>query len=368
MIVVVSCQHFPNDERIYHRQIKTLLKKNTFIRYFTRSNYDLDLSEPGLSHINLSSNLSIKSYSQKVLNYLKVSDPPDFLHIHEPELLDFAKLVKKKFHSKIIYDVHEDLDAMYRTFSRRSKIVKETIILYKSKIEKMHLKFVDHIILANYPLEKTVYHKLGFKPSVIENFPETKYISNFDNNGNRGLSIIYHGHIAPERGISDLIEAMPKVISEIPDISLTILGSFRTEEFEKQLKEYILKNKLFDNVFIKSQIPYVDVWEILNKNSLGIIPFRDNPLTQKNTPTKLFEMMASGCRIIASDLPPIRNYVSKTVHWIIPGNKFSIAKGIIDAFKSINKSDWIEKNRNLIKSKYNWESRMNDLMSLYNSK
>ena len=39
MIVIVSCQHFPDDERIYHRQIKTLLRQDISIKYFTRSEH-----------------------------------------------------------------------------------------------------------------------------------------------------------------------------------------------------------------------------------------------------------------------------------------------------------------------------------------
>ena len=135
----------------------------------------------------------------------------------------------------------------------------------------------------------------------------------------------------------------------------------------KLIKRFISKNKLYDHVYVKAQIPYEDIWAILNKQALGIIPFRDNPLTRNNTPTKLFEMMAAGCRIVVSDLPPIRNFVSDTVHWITPGDIESLAAGIIDSFLSINQTDWIKKNRNLVREKYNWESIINKFMALYNS-
>ncbi|MEC8899471.1 MAG: glycosyltransferase family 4 protein [Candidatus Neomarinimicrobiota bacterium] len=365
MIAVVSCHHFPDDERIYHREIKTLLGKNIFIRYFTRSESDLDLSKPGLKHINLSVNLSVKSYSKQILHQLQASEAPLFFHIHEPELLPLAKSVKQRFRATIIYDVHENLDAMYRTFSQRSKPVKETAIFLKNTNEKRHLKFIDRVVLANQPMENTVYDSQGFQPVVLENFPEIKYVTNVANNGNRGSSIIYHGHLAPERGIGDLMAALPTVISEIPDVYLTLLGSFRTTEYERQIKRYILKNNLRDHVHVKDQIPYGDIWAILNKHTVGVIPFRENPLTRNNTPTKLFEMMASGCRIAASNLPPIRNFISDTVHWTTPGDIPSLAVGIIEAFRSLNQPAWIKENRNLIRKKYNWESKINEFLKLY---
>jgi glycosyltransferase involved in cell wall biosynthesis len=366
MIAVVSCQHFPNDERIYHRQIKTLLRQNIFIRYFTRSESNLDLSEPGLKHINLSVNLSVKSYSKQILYQLQASEAPLFFHIHEPELLPLAKSVKQRFSAKIIYDVHENLDAMYRTFSQRSKPVKETAIFLRNANEKRHLRFVDRVVLANQPMENTVYDSRGFQPVVLENFPESKYVSNVANDGNRGSSIIYHGNLAPERGIGDLVAALPAVISEIPDAYLTLLGAFRTTEYEREIKRFISKNNLCDHVYVKDQIPYGDIWAILNKHTVGVIPFRENPLTMHNTPTKLFEMMAAGCCIAASDLPPIRNFILDTVHWTTPGDIPSLASGIIEAFRSLNQPAWIENNRNLIREKYNWESKINEFLKLYN--
>ena len=366
MIVIVSCQHFPDDERIYHRQIKTLLKQDISIRYFTRSESTLDLSEPGLRHFNLSLKLSIKSYSKQILRQLQVSKAPLFFHIHEPELLPLAKSVKQKLRSTIIYDVHENLDAMYRTFSQRSRLIKEASIYLKNFNEKRYLKFVDHIVLANRPLKKTVYESKGFQPLVLENFPEKKYVSGIKNKIELGHTIIYHGHLGPERGIHDLIAAMPTVLIKMPDARLTLLGTFRTKEFQNQVNRLVCELHLEKIVQIKSQIPHIEVWGELNQHAVGVIPFQDNLMWRNNTPTKLFEMMAAGCRIVVSDLPPIRNFVSDTVHWITPGDIPSLAAGIIDSFLSINQTDWIKKNRILVKEKYNWESIINKFIALYN--
>ena len=45
MVVIISCHHFPDDERIYHKQIKSLLKDGHRVLYYTRSNSSLNLSE-----------------------------------------------------------------------------------------------------------------------------------------------------------------------------------------------------------------------------------------------------------------------------------------------------------------------------------
>ncbi len=54
MIAVVTCGHRPDDERIYEREIKTLLKAGYKITYFTRWKGDSYLSEESLWHRNYS--------------------------------------------------------------------------------------------------------------------------------------------------------------------------------------------------------------------------------------------------------------------------------------------------------------------------
>ena len=52
MVAVISCSHFPDDERIYHREISTLHEKNYVIKYFTLSDLKTNLSQSGINHKN----------------------------------------------------------------------------------------------------------------------------------------------------------------------------------------------------------------------------------------------------------------------------------------------------------------------------
>ena len=107
---------------------------------------------------------------------------------------------------------------------------------------------------------------------------------------------------------------------------------------------------------------------MLQKHSIGVIPFRKTPLTEENTPTKLFEMMASGLEIVATDMLPIRNFVVDTIYWSKPGDSYSIGNAILNAFDQIDNSLNISKNQSLIKQKYNWENRKEQYSSLFDPK
>ena len=118
MVAIISCSHFPDDERIYHREISALHEKRYVIKYFTLSDSKINLNQPGINHMNYDlSKVSLHKYLDLVEEDL-VREPPKVVHIHEPELFSIAVKMKTLFNSKIIYDVHEDYISMIDTFSR----------------------------------------------------------------------------------------------------------------------------------------------------------------------------------------------------------------------------------------------------------
>ena len=127
MIAVVTCGHRPDDERIYEREIKTLLKARHEITYITRWNGDIVLSEENLWHRNYSEkDLSIRNYTNGILKDFKVLKP-SVVHIHEFELLPLAKKVKKLYNTKIIYDVHEANIELWDAFSSKPVGIKQVM-------------------------------------------------------------------------------------------------------------------------------------------------------------------------------------------------------------------------------------------------
>ena len=369
MIAIVSCHHPPDDERIYHKQIKTLIGKGCSIRYYTRSTSALDLTGPSIVHNNMNEKVSIKSFINKVFIELALLNDITFIQIHETELLPLLKKIKLRLtHIKTIYDIHENMEALYRTFSKRIKPLKEGLIFLRNYKESRYLKHVDQIILANVPMSTNPYVESGIPIIIIENFPELKRLNLNLSSTKKYLSLVYHGHLAPERGLKDLIEAMHHIKTVHSDVRLSLIGTFRTKEFKNKISNMIIELNLKDNINIIPQVPHDEVWMMLQKHSIGVIPFRKTPLTEENTPTKLFEMMASGLEIVATDMPPIRRFVVDTIYWSAPGDPFSIGNAILNAFDQLDNSFNISKNQNLIKQRYNWENRKEQYSSLFDLK
>ena len=364
MIAIVSCSHYPDDERIYHKEIKTLIKKNYIINYFTLSESKDNLSNKFINHINYSSvKYSIKEYMDLV--ELKIRETPTkVIHIHEPELFSLAISIKKLTGARIIYDVHEDYISMIYTFSRWNKHVKYLRAKYWLLKEKSFLKHVDEVIIASSTIVNSDFKTQGFCPVLLENFPLNTWVNSINISNKIKNSLIYHGNMGPERGIIELIEAMNHVIQNIPDATLSLIGGFRTIEYKDKVNRKIDMLGIRKHINLQGHILHQDIWPHLAKHAVGIIPFNKNPLTQINTPTKLFEFMASGCQLVVPSLKPITKYDFKAARFFKPGDVMTLSKMIIKSLKNNNQIG-VEYNLNKIKSDYNWDNNSHKLLKLY---
>ena len=364
MITIVSCSHYPDDERIYHKEIKTLAEKKYSINYFTLSVSEQNLSNKYINHINYSSaTTTIKEYIDLV--ELKIIETPTkVIHIHEPELFSLATNIKKILGAKIIYDVHEDYISMIYTFSRWNKYIKYLKAKYWLLKEKNFLKKVDEIIIASSTIVNSDFKTQGFSPLLLENFPSNTTLVDIDLNRKIKNSLIYHGNMGPERGIVELIDAMSHVIKIIPDATLSLIGGFRTIEYKRDVNGRIDMLGMRKHISLQDHILHKDVWQHLAEHTLGIIPFNENPLTKVNTPTKLFEFMASGCQLVVPSLLPITKYDFKAAKVFKPGDIKNLSDTIINALKD-NDQGGIEYNLNKVKSDYNWENNSYKLIDLY---
>ena len=123
---------------------------------------------------------------------------------------------------------------------------------------------------------------------------------------------------------------------------------------------------VINNVDILPEIPHEDVWRELKSCTLGVIPFSSTPLSEHNTPTKLFEYMASGCAVVASDVKPIRSWSQNLFPLFQSGDSATLSQIIIDLLDHPEKLDEQRKNnQETIRTVAHWEKIQDRLLSLY---
>lgn len=362
MIAVVTCGHRPGDERIYEREIKSLLSAGHKITYFTRWKGDNYLSEENLWHRNYSQkDISIRAYIQRILKDFKVLKP-SVVHIHEFELLPLAKKAKKLYSTKIIYDVHEANIELWDTFSSKPAGIKQVINKSLNQYEKGYLKSVDYVFTTTPELVNR-YKKRGVKAVFIPNYPIV-----FPRRSKKSAipTIIYHGQISFERGLEDLIKAIPPLVKKEMSFRVEIYGSERVPGTISKLNEYINDLTLNDVVKIYNQIPYGVMLKVLSKAHIAVIPFRDYPMFQIALPVKMFEAMWARCAIIASDLDSIREYGEGFIKLYPPGDVEALSRSIERLLLNNEELKRMgSEGSKLIKEKYNWKNVEPTLLNVY---
>lgn len=177
--------------------------------------------------------------------------------------------------------------------------------------------------------------------------------------------IMYTGHLYDWKGADVLVEAT-RYFPE--DYLLVLVGG--TEEdltvYGRKIKEQGLASK----IFLLGWWPHRDIPYFLKAADVLVLSNKaGDPLSEKYTsPLKLFEYMASGRPIVASDLPSLREILSSERAILVkPNDPRALAEGI----KRVMADDALAKKiaEEALKSvqQYSWQNRAEQILSFLNS-
>jgi glycosyltransferase involved in cell wall biosynthesis len=109
--------------------------------------------------------------------------------------------------------------------------------------------------------------------------------------------VLYHGGLSPHRGIEQLMDAIP----DVPGAVLILLGygSLRAE-----LETLAADPAHAGRVHLLPAVPPTDLIEWVASADVVAMPIQPSTLNHRyTTPNKLFEAIAAGVPVVASDLP-----------------------------------------------------------------
>ena len=136
--------------------------------------------------------------------------------------------------------------------------------------------------------------------------------------------VLYHGGLSRERGIEQLIAAM----AQLPRCVLVLMGY---GALESRLPAMIAEYGLADRVRLLPPVPPGELLDWVAAADIAAMPIQASTLNhQLTTPNKLFEAMAAGVPVVASDLPGMSGIIEETGCGLTcdPADPSSIAKAI----------------------------------------
>lgn len=286
-------------------------------------------------------------------------------------------LAGRAFKLPVLFDMAEDYCAMLREIWKKRKFQGINLVVrnpYFAKwIEKYVMDRFEHIFVVVEEAKELV-EKMGVgadKISVVGNTPVLRELQ-FSGTGNPSeieelkarYSVIYTGGITPDRGLSVVIEAMPHIISEIKDFLFVIVGSgFEMENLKRQIETMGLEG----NVMWVGWVQHDQLYKYIKASKIGIIPHFVTDHINTTIPNKIYDYMACGLPIIASDALPMKRILSeercgKTFQ---TGNAKSLAEAIISIHHDPDTLG--ECGKVAIWEKYNWEKDAKAMIDVVNS-
>ena len=141
------------------------------------------------------------------------------------------------------------------------------------------------------------------------------------------VTVGYAGHLYPWKGVDVLVEALARV----PDVRGLIIGGHEKEPDLERVRALAARLGVSDRIEFTGQIAPAAVAARLQEADILTLPNPASAISSHATsPLKLFEYMAAGRAIVASNLPSIGEVLVDGVNAVLvtPGDAGALAAGI----------------------------------------
>lgn len=285
----------------------------------------------------------------------------DIYHLHDPELLPVAAHLKKNG-AIVIFDSHEDhvQDLLYKEYlpGWAKPAISSMFSAYQTRVCRQ----LDAIVAAT-PAICDIFQKLGCRAETIANYPDLAEFEALERPQKDSDKICYVGTISSIRAFPELIDVIAQCRQPI---GLDLAGDFNNADIEAQCRNSVGWNR----VTFHGHVGRPEVANLLNQSFAGIVTLLPTTTHLESLPIKLFEYMAAGVPVIASNFPLWEKIIQES------GSGISVdptdGTAIANAIETLHSNQEAarekgECGRIAVKTQYNWQSQGRRLIELYKS-
>lgn len=282
---------------------------------------------------------------------------PEVAHFHDPELM-LGALRLKRAGIRVVYDVHEDLPRQLLAKHWIPAAVRPLASRVFEWLENRVARRLDAIVTST-PHIRARFAPLN--PLVIDvcNFPILEELVRETPWDARHNEVCYVGGISRIRGIGPIIEAMPEVPAR-----LNLAGIWS----ENGLKAALQAEPGWARVNDLGVLDRQGVADVLARSKVGLVTLFPTPNYVDALPIKLFEYMAAGMPVVASDFPVWREIVDSAGCGLLvdPQDPHAIAEAIRTLLSDNERAARMGQNgREAAIARYSWQAEGEKLTGLY---
>lgn len=363
-VCFLTSVHSPFDGRIFHRECKSLAAAGYRVTLVAQSEGGGIVDKVRLVGLAKTSNrLKRMFYLTWKILAVAMKEKAAVYHFHDPELIVVGVLLKMLTKSTVIFDVHEDVPRQIMSKDYIPSALRGTVSSLYAWVERGASRVFDHIVCATEAIEQR-FRGLNLPASTVKNYISKAYV-NLDtahrSRSRRACTLFFAGVIYEERGILEGVKAVN--LLEDLDIVFLICG-----ETDRSYYSRIMAEDKLGRVDYIGRLSYEESVKLARCADIGYIC--DYPLQRhmEGLPVKLFEYMAAGIPVIASEFPLWSEIVigSRCGLTVDPLSPQEIAGSIrfLAENQEIGKRMG-ESGKRAIVERYNWESQAQVLLEIY---
>ncbi|MGI6711802.1 MAG: glycosyltransferase family 4 protein [Bacillota bacterium] len=370
-VFMMTSVHYWDDPRIFYKEAVSLAKK-----------YRVELHAPADFISSEKNNVLIyglpcyKKRYLRPLNWIRLlvrawRSAARIIHFHDPELIPIGLILKRFAGKKVIYDVHENLPASLVNKAWIPKIFSSFLAKAFDLLEKKAAQYFDGVILAELSYRDR-FSGLPVRMEPVLNYPLTDLISETDGRiwekGYGDLTFIYAGVISEIRGIREIIFSFAQVKKRGYNFHLYLVGAWVPASLEPEIKKLIRDYDLESNVTITGRVPLEIVYGLYGASHIGLALLYPEKNYLDSLATKIYEYMAAGLAVIASDFPLWKQLVEETRCGITvnPRDIDAVSRVMVELVEKKSLRESLGKNgMEAVGLFYNWKTQEEKLWTLY---
>lgn len=280
-------------------------------------------------------------------------------HLHDPELIPIGLSLKRRG-KKVIFDSHEDVSTQLLSKPYLGALTRRALSRGFSAYERHACRRFDGIVAATAFIRDKF---LGINPTTIDvnNFPLIGELDSIVPWSMKRKEVCYIGTIGGIRGIKEMVRACEYLRSPA---RLVLAGRFYESEVEAEVKTY----KGWERVDELGHLDRRGVRDVLAGAVAGLVTLHPTLHYLDAWPVKMFEYMAAGLPVIASNFPLWREILEGNDCGICvdPFDPHAIADAVDCLVGDPKRSSHMGQNgREAVLRKYNWATEERKLLKLY---
>jgi glycosyltransferase involved in cell wall biosynthesis len=289
----------------------------------------------------------------------------DVYHIHDPELLVVGLVLRAKG-KRVVYDIHEDLPRTILLKAYVPRILRKPLLWIVERVENVAARRMSGLITAT-PALADRFRSIHRNTVVVNNFVilDEFIPSNRSEWQDRDSAVAYYGGISEERGIQEMVEAMDLLPGTL-HLKLELGGWF----YVKAQEAALTAKPYWKHVNWHGELDRSGIASLLSRVRAGLVVLHPDEAYLTSQPTKLFEYMAAGIPVVASDFPLWRSIIEGAGCGLLvdPLRVQDIADAIEYLIRNPGEAEAMgQRGRRAAEEHFSWANEERVLLSFYSS-